>query len=92
MKNGEGKEMTLATKYFLFVSYALSICPDKIFFVLDKMFFVPDKIIFVPDKITFVPDKIFFVPDKNFCPRLKSSYLLGKRIENYFKLWKTFFP
>ena len=37
-------------------------------------------------------NKIFFVPDKNFCPRLKSSYLLGKRIENYFKLWKTFFP
>ena len=69
----------------LFNTNALSICPDKIFFV-------PDKIIFVPDKITFVPDKIFFVPDKNFCPRLKSSYLLGKRIENYFKLWKTFFP
>ena len=66
------------------MSIALSICPDKIFFVLDKMFFVPDKIIFVPDKITFVPDKIFFVPDKNFCPRLKSSYLLGKRIESYF--------
>ena len=67
------------------LTYATSICPDKIFFVLDKMFFVPDK-------ITFVPDKRFFVPDKNFCPRLKSSYLLVKRIENYFKLWKPFFP
>ena len=45
-------------------SNALSICPDKIFFVLDKMFFVSDKIIFVPDKITFVLDK-------KLCPKLK---------------------
>ena len=75
-----------------FRTYSLLFVLDKMFFVPDKIIFVPDKITFVPDKIFFVPDKIFFVPDKNFCPRLKSSYLLGKRIENYFKLWKTFFP
>ena len=34
----------------------------------------------------------FLSQTKNICPRLKSSYLLGKRIENYFQLWKTFFP
>ena len=62
---------------------ALSIYPDKIFFVLDKIFFVPDKIFFVLDKTSFVLDK-------NFCPRLKSSYLLGEMIENDFRLWNFF--
>ena len=45
----------------LILSYALSICPDKIFFVPDKIFFVPDKIFFVPDKTNFVQDKNFVV-------------------------------
>ena len=40
------------------------------------------KIIFVEDKPIFVPDNIKIVQDKEFCPRLKNSYLLGKRIEN----------
>ena len=74
------------------MTYAPSFCSDKIVFVPDNIKIVLDKIIFVLDKIIFVLDKIFFVLDKNFCPRLKSSYLLGKRIEKYFKLWKTFFP
>ena len=69
---------------------ALSICPDKIFFVPDKILFVPDKILFVPDKIFFVPDKIIFVLDKTFlsrtkfCPKLKSTFLLVKWMENNF--------
>ena len=48
--------------------------------------FCLDKIIFVRDKIKLVLDKI------HFFTRLKSSYLLGKRIENDFKLWKNYFP
>ena len=45
----------------------------------------------VLDKIKIVLDKTYFVPDKKFCPRLKSSYLLGKRIENDFlAVEKTF--
>ena len=39
----------------------------------------------------FLSKQIFFVQDKKFCPRLKSLYLLGKRIENDFKLWRNYF-
>ena len=53
---------------------------------------LPWKFFFCTGQNNFCPRQNIFVPDKNFCPRLKSSYLLGKRIENYFKLWKIFFP
>ena len=43
--------------------------------------------------LILLPGQNQHCPRQNiFCPRLKSSYLLGIRIENYFKLWKTFFP
>ena len=64
--------------------YALSICPDKIFFVPDKIIFVQNKMIFVLDKITFVLDKTFLSQTKKFCPKLKSTFLLVKWMENNF--------
>ena len=58
-------------------SYALSFCQDKT--------------IFYWDKIKIAPDKIFFVLNKDFCPRLKISYLLTKRMENHWiALYKIF--
>ena len=53
---------------------------------------LPGQNIFCTGQNNFCPRQNIFVPDKNFCPRLKSSYLLGKRIENDFKLWRNFFP
>ena len=40
----------------------------------------------------FWPGQNNFCPRQKFFPRLKSSYLLGKRIENDFKLWTNYFP
>ena len=63
-------------------TYALSFCPHKIIFVQDK-------IIFVKNKFKIVSEDFFFL-DKKYCPRLKSSYLLGKRIENDFLVVEKF--
>ena len=38
------------------------------------------------------PRQNIFVLDKKFCPRLNSSYLLGKRIENDFLAMEKFCP
>ena len=57
-----------------------------------KNIFCPGQNIFCTGQNNFCPRQNIFVLDKNFCPRLKSSYLLGKRIENDFKLWRNFFP
>ena len=54
--------------------------------------FCPGQNIFCTGQNNFCLRQNIFVPDKIFCPRLKSSYLLGKRIENDFKLWRIFFP
>ena len=54
--------------------------------------FCPGQNIFCTGQNNFGPRQNIFVQDKNFCPRLKSSYLLEKRIENDFKLWRNFFP
>ena len=49
---------------------ALSICPDKIFFVLDKIRFVLDKIILSMKK--------YFCPRQKFCPQLKYHFCFEK--------------
>ena len=67
----KSQRFTSTDSYFPTFAYriktnALSICPDKIFFVLDKTFFVLNKILFVPDKIIFVLDKTFLSQAKKF--------------------------
>ena len=51
-------------------SFAQSICPDKMIFVLDK--------------IKIVSDKIFFVLNKKFCTWIKSSSLVMNCMKNDF--------
>ena len=65
-------------------------CPIMPVHLPGQNVFCPGQNVFSPRQNVFVPDKITFVPDKNFCPCLQSSYLLGKRIENEFKLWIFF--
>ena len=66
--------------------------PGQNIFCPGQNIFCPGQNIFCTGQNNFCPRQNIFVPDKNFCPRLKSSYLLGKRIENDFKLWRNFFP
>ena len=67
-------------------------CPGQNIFCPRQNIFCPGQNIFCTRQNHFCPRQNIFVPDKNFCPGLNSSYLLRKRIENDFKLWKKFFP
>ena len=61
-----------------------------------KMMLMPcpsaQKKYFLYGQNSFCPRQNIFIPDKKFCPKLKSTFLLVKCMENNFLAMKKNFP
>ena len=69
-----------------FETNALSVCPDKIFFVLDKIRFVLDKIILSRTKYFLSKTKILSMAQKSFFLCWNSFQAMEKNILSWTKL------